>query len=388
MSNVSLRVPFALAACALAAVLAGCAQPGPAALTSTPAAPASTAAVPTVQRQALAQGLYELAYSARQNAVYVASSGGFGATAGPSQVLRLDPGTLAVQARIPLERKGFGVALDDAAGRLYVGNTVDTSVTVVDTVAGKTVGLVQLMQKVVGKDGKERYSHDLRELVVDAANHRLYVTGHSFEGSVLFVVDTRTLQLVKTIEGLGKTKAPGLVLDAAGGRVFASNLLGEIMVIDTAKLEVVRRIPTEIEQPMNLVYDAPTRRLFVTDQGLPLIRNMQEKLQPGFKSVHAGNRVAVLDVDSGKLVASIPTDAGALALLLDAPRQRLYVTQRSAGTVTAYDSRTYQRLGTATVPAHPNSLALDPGTQAVFVSVKNGDKDPKGSDESVVRLRF
>lgn len=385
MSNVSLRVPFALVACALAAVLAGCAQPGPAAQT---AAPASTAAMPTVQRQALAQGLYELAYSARQNAVYVASSGGFGATAGPSQVLRLDPATLAVQARIPLERKGFGVALDDAAGRLYVGNTVDTSVTVVDTVAGKTVGLVQLMQKVTGKDGKERYSHDLRELVVDAANHRLYVTGHSFEGSVLFVVDTRTLQVVKTIEGLGKTKAPGLVLDAAGGRVFASNLLGEIMVIDTAKLEVVRRIPTEIEQPMNLVYDAPTRRLFVTDQGLPLIRNMQEKLQPGFKSVHAGNRVAVLDVDSGKLVASIPTDAGALALLLDAPRQRLYVTQRSAGTVTAYDSRTYQRLGTATVPTHPNSLALDPGTQAVFVSVKNGDKDPKGSDESVVRLRF
>lgn len=388
MSNLALRVPFALAACALAAMLAGCAQPGPAAKAAAPAAPAAAAVAPSVQRQALAQGLYELAYSARQNAVYVASSGGFGATAGPSQVLRLDPATLAVQARIPLERKGFGVALDDAAGRLYVGNTVDTSVTVVDTVAGKAVGLVQLMQKVTGKDGKQRYSHDLRELVVDAANHRLYVTGHSFEGSVLFVVDTRTLQVVKTIEGLGKTKAPGLVLDAAGGRVFASNLLGEIMVIDTARLEVVRRIPTEIEQPMNLVYDAPTRRLFVTDQGLPMIRSMQEKLQPGFKSVHAGNRVAVLDVDSGKLVASIPTDAGALALLLDAPRQRLYVTQRSAGTVTAYDSRTYQRLGTATVPTHPNSLTLDPAANAVFVSVKNGDKDAKGSDESVVRLRF
>lgn len=381
----SVRLPFALAACALAALLAGCAQ-------TTAVAPAHAGAAvavePSVQRQALAQGVYELAYSARQNAVYVASSGGFGTTAGPSQVLKLDPATLAVQASIPLERKGFGVALDDAGGRLYVGNTVDTSVTVVDIASGKPVGVVQLMQKVMGKDGKERYSHDLRELVVDAAKGRLYVTGHSFEGSVLFVVDTKTLQVVKTIEGLGKTKAPGLVLDAAGSRVFTSNLFGEILVIDTNRLEVVRRIQTEAEQPMNLVYDAPTKRLFATDQGLQMIRGMQERLHSGFQSSHPGNRVVVIDVDSGKVVQSIPTGAGPLALLLDAQRKRLYVTERSGGTVSAYDSQSYQRLGTAQVPTHPNSLALDARSNTLYVSIKNGEKDPKGSAESVARVKF
>ena len=280
------------------------------------------------------------------------------------------------------------MALDDAAGRLYVGNTVDTSVTVVDIASGKPVGIVQLMQKVTGKDGKQRYSHDLRELVVDAANKRLYVTGHSFEGSVLFVVDTQTLQVVKTIEGLGKTKAPGLVLDAAGSRVFTSNLFGEILVIDTHKLEVVRRIQTEAEQPMNLVYDAATKRLLATDQGLGMIRSMQEKLHTGFKSAHPGNRVVVIDVDSGKIVQSIATGAGPLALLLDGQRKRLYVTERTGGSVTAYDSQTYQRLGSAAVPTHPNSLALDPRANAVFVTIKNGEADAKGSNESVARLQF
>lgn len=60
-----------------------------------PAASATTA----VQRQAVAKGLYELAYSPKQNAVFVASSGGFGDDAGPAQVLRLNPATLAVETR-------------------------------------------------------------------------------------------------------------------------------------------------------------------------------------------------------------------------------------------------------------------------------------------------
>ncbi|REM97185.1 YncE family protein, partial [Mycobacterium tuberculosis] len=149
----------------------------------------ASASSTAVQRKAIAQGLYELAFSPKQNAVFVASSGGFGDAAGPSQVLRLNPETLAVETAIPLERKAFGVVLDDANNRLYVGNTVDTSVTVVDTATNKSVGIVQLMEKKVGKDGKAAYTHDLRELVVDGANNRLYVTGHSGEGSVLFVVD-------------------------------------------------------------------------------------------------------------------------------------------------------------------------------------------------------
>lgn len=346
---------------------------------------ATAAAASSVQRAAVAQGLYELAFSPTQNALFVASSGGFGDAAGPAQVLRLNPDSLAVEARIPLERKAFGVVLDDAHNRLYVGNTVDTSVTVVDTASNKAVGIVQLMEKKVGKDGKAGYTHDLRELVVDSPNNRLYVTGHSGEGSVLFVVDTQSLKLINTIPGLGNAKAPGLTLDAANKRVLTSNLLGEVVTVGTESGKVENRLKISAEQPMNLVLDPSGKRLFVTDQGLEMIRKYQASSIPGFVSKHPGQRVLVLDPD-GKELASIATDAGPLGLLLDAPRKRLYVTNREAGTVTAYDSESYKKVGTYDVPTHPNSLALDAKKNVLYVTIKNGDKDEKGSEESVARI--
>ncbi|WP_312318784.1 YncE family protein [Stenotrophomonas sp.] len=348
---------------------------------------AAAATVATnVERKPIAQGLYELAFSPTQNAVFVASSGGFGDAAGPSQVLRLNPETLAVEKAIPLERKAFGVVLDDAHNRLYVGNTVDTSVTVVDTAQNKAIGIVQLMEKKVGKDGKAAYTHDLRELVVDPANNRLYVTGHSGEGSVLFVVDTQSLKLINTIPGLGNAKAPGLVFDASNKRVLTSNLLGEVVTVGTESAKVEQRFKVTAEQPMNLALDPTGKRLFVTDQGLEMIRKYQGNSIPGFVSKHPGQRVLVLDPKTGKELASIPTDAGPLGLLLDAPRHRLYVTNREAGTVTAYDSNSYKQLATYAVPTHPNSLALDAKNNVLYVTIKNGEKDEKGSEESVARI--
>lgn len=352
-------------------------------------APAASATA-AVQRQAVAKGLYELAYSPKQNAVFVASSGGFGDDAGPSQVLRLNPATLAVETRIPLERKAFGVVLDDAHNRLYVGNTVDLSVTVVDTAQNKAVGTIQLMEKKTGKDGKAAYTHDLRELVVDSAANRLYVTGHSSQpdvSSVLFVIDTTTLKVVNTIDGLGNAKAPGLALDAANKRVYTSNLLADLVVVGTDSNKVVAQHRIAAEQPMNIALDPAGKRLFVTDQGSEFLRGYQAK-SSGLVSKHPGQRVLVLDRSTGKELASIPTDAGPLGILLDAPRKRLYVTNREAGTVTAYNSDSYQKVATYKVPTHPNSLALDAKNNVLFVSIKNGEKDDKGADESVARIQL
>ncbi|MGF6419695.1 DNA-binding beta-propeller fold protein YncE [Stenotrophomonas sp. AN71] len=352
-------------------------------------APAASTAT-AVQRQAVAKGLYELAYSPKQNAVFVASSGGFDDDAGPAQVLRLNPATLAVETRIPLERKAFGVVLDDAHNRLYVGNTVDLSVTVVDTAQNKSVGTIQLMEKKTGKDGKAAYTHDLRELVVDSAANRLYVTGHSSQpdvSSVLFVIDTNTLKVINTIDGLGNAKAPGLALDAANKRVYTSNLLADLVVVGTDSNKVVAQHKIAAEQPMNIALDPAGKRLFVTDQGSEFLRGYQAK-SSGLVSKHPGQRVLVLDRSTGKELASIPTDAGPLGILLDAPRKRLYVTNREAGTVTAYNSDSYQKVATYKVPTHPNSLALDAKNNVLFVSIKNGEKDDKGADESVARIQL
>jgi len=159
-------------------------------------------------------------------------------------------------------------------------------------------------------------------------------------------------------------------------------------VVGTDSKKVVAQHKIAAEQPMNIALDPDGKRLFVTDQGSAMIRDYVTKSSEGFVSKHPGQRVLVLDRSTGKELASLPTDAGPLGILLDAPRKRLYVTNREGGTVTAYDSTSYKKVASYAVPTHPNSLALDAKNNVLFVSIKNGEKDVKGSEESVARIQL
>jgi len=279
-----------------AALLAACGTT----TSSTPGASAPHRVVQAaqIQRAAVAPAVYELAYSARQNAVFVASAGGFGENAPGSKLLRLHPTTLAVQAELALPLRGFGVALDDAANRLYIGNTTEGSITVVDTASNQVIKTIEMMNKVKGADGKEKYEHHFRELVIDSANHRVYAPGLSSDGSSLYVLDTRTLTREKVIPGFGQV-ATGIALDAANHRLFVSNLRGGLYEVDTRALTITKRHAVAADQLLNLAYDAQGQRLFATDQGLASINERRQKTEPNFKPT-PGNRVVVFDPDTGR----------------------------------------------------------------------------------------
>ncbi|MGP0851542.1 YncE family protein, partial [Serratia sp. CY83950] len=54
-----------------------------------------------------------------------------------------------------------------------------------------------------------------------------------------------------------------------------------------------------------------------------------------------------------------------------------------------FDAKTLKRLQTVDLPPHPNSLALDPKGDALFVTVKNDGASTKaGKPESVVRIQL
>ncbi|RMX06427.1 YncE family protein [Corticibacter populi] len=346
-----------------------------------------------MQRQAVAPALYEIAYSARQNAIFVASAGGIMDKNGPTpRILRLDPATLAVQAEIPLERPGLGLVLDDQANRLYVGNAFHASVTVVDTQTNRVTGVVQLAEKVrmTDFDGKpiERYPHNLRELVLDKANERLFAPGIWISDSALYVMNTRTLALEKTIPGLG-FGAAGTTLDAPAGKLYVSNMQGQLFTVDTRTLALEKTSEVAADQLLNLTLDRQKRLILATDQGSDNPNMVREKFAKlAYQIRGEGNRVVVIDPADGQVRQSVPTGRHPVALLIDEARHRLYVTNRGSGSVTVHDSRDYRLLHTFELPAHPNSLALDPVTGAVFVTIKNGEQDPKGSDESVARIQF
>jgi len=365
-----MKRPLFLPALLACLSLAACA-PEPSDMQTPAPEPYAPVTAEQVTRADIAPALYELAYSKRQNAVFVISAGGWSDEAPPSYVLKLDPVTLAVQAQVELPQRGFGTTLDDTSDTLYIG-TSETSIIALNTARLEVRGIVQLSTEKVPDErgGGERYAYNLRELLLDKANHRLYAPGLAFTGSVVFVVDTETFTLEKTIPGLGAV-ATGIALDADKGRLYIADFTGIITTINTTTLEIVNTWDSGADQPLNLALDTAGQRLFATDQGMEMVTGMQQRLIPDFKTRGPGNRVIVRNPEDGSVIGEFPTGNGPIAILPDWARQRLYVTNREAGTVTVFDSQDYTLLDTIELPVHPNSLALDADANALYVSIKN-----------------
>ncbi|KKO70954.1 YncE family protein [Kerstersia gyiorum] len=349
----------------------------------TPAtAVAAPAVVKQVVRKAVAPALYEVVYSPRQNAVFVASAGGFGPDAPASQILRVDPDTMEVVATIPVKDRAFGLALDDANDTLYTGNTLDGSINAIDIRNNTLRGTLQLIERA---PKGERAPLHLRELLVDADKHRLYLPALGTEDSTLFVVDTRDFKLIKAVPGLGRVST-GVALDSSRERLYVVNFEGKLVTIDTNALEIANIQQTTVEQPTNLAYDAAARRLYVTDQGQERITEMQKKYAPGFESRHPGGRVAVVNPDTAEVVGDADVGKGALGIVIDG--QNAYSANRIAGTVTVIRRADNAVVSSYALPAHPNSLALDSQGKRLFVTVKNGQDAPKGAAENLARIQL
>lgn len=422
--TLSLLASATLGACA-SQPAAERADVAPAAATSTAASAATVPTLDTVPytaitpqhllRQPVAADVVELAHSAAQQAVFVSAPDW--EDEDRSALLRLHPDTLAVQAEVPLQGKGFGVALDDAANRVYLTQGFNGAISVVDTQHNRLVKRIPVMEKVnferayQEKGFSEKrtaflleqlkrfkvvddFPYKLREMVVDPRHERLFAPGLGLGfDSVLFVVNTRTLEVEKVLEGFGYN-AVGIALDARNGRVFVSNMRGQVMVVDARTLAITATLEVEADQLLNLVYDEVHNRLFGVDQGVDRDTWRDNHLERTYQHRSAGHRVFVLDADTGKTLANMPAGQVPIGLRFDAQRQRLYVTNRGGvrvdegkGSLTVYDTAAYQLLQTVELPPHPNSLALDADGTALYVTVKNDGAGKKaGERESVVRI--
>lgn len=378
------------------------------------AAPVAITAADILQRDA-ASDVVELAYSPRQRAVFVSAPDWKDESR--SALLRLDPDTLAQQARIPLTGKGFGVALDDAADRLYLTQGFNGAISVVDTAGNRLIRQIPLMEKVnfaqayaaqsfsqqrtdfllaALKSFKitEDYPYKLREMVLDKTRGRLFAPGLGLGlDSVLFVVNTQTLALEAIIPGFGYN-AVGIAMDEANGRVFVSNMQGQLMEVDAQTLKIRRVHEIAADQLLNLEYDPAGNRLFGVDQGVDRDSWRDNHLERAYAHRSEGNWVFVLDADSGRTLANLPTSPVPIGLRFDAQRQRLYVTNRGGlrvdegqGALTIYDTAGYRLLQTLPMPPHPNSLGFGQDGKALYVTLKNdGNRRKAGELEQVVRV--
>lgn len=372
----TVQLPKTVLAISVSLALWGCAVPqsNMPVVTRAPApavvAPVQPAFAPL--RQDIGPGLYEVAYDAGSASLLVAAS--------PSKdqggvLYRLDPTSLAVKQTIPIARRAFALGVNAKTNMVFVGNTLDGSLTAVDTGTGKVLGVSQLS----AKNEKGEAAHT-RKVIVDEADNRIFVTSPQQEGKV-WIVDALSGQVRYTLDNVGMWST-GAAYDTLNKRLYVGHSgSNQIAVIDPAFGQVVGRIDagdTDKHYFINLAIDAQGQRLFATD-------------------AEAGE-VAVFDLATRTRIKRVPIGLGALDIVYNPIRQEIYATNRGvsreqsqgSGKLTVIDARNYEVKRSLDLPVHPNSLALSPDGQVLYGTVKApGNKHSayrEGASDSVVRI--
>lgn len=374
-----------LSAAAVAALVLAACQSHPVHNTQNASGVATTLATVPVLRQDAFNSVYEITASADGTSVFVASINGFDKQ-NAGFIQKLDARTLQSLQTIQVPRRSFALGLNNATGMLYVGNTMEGSLSIVDTNSGIVKGTIQLAPAEKDDKGNEYFAHT-RKVIVDEARNRIFVTSPGTDGMV-WIVDGATHQVLHTIK-TGEPWTAGAAFDSTSNRLYVSGGgVHEIFAIDPDNGTIVQRISTgdTIDSKdskhffINLAIDAKGQRLFATDAN--------------------SNSIYVVDVQNGKVLHQVATEGlGLLDVVYSIARNELVATHRGVsrqqpqgtGTVTVFDGNSFAVKQRHDLPVHPNSLALSPNGQTLYVTVKtpHGDKHPaarKDSKDSVVRI--
>lgn len=311
--------------------------------------------------QPVGHGVYELAYDGQANVLFAASAPSFDKDKTEGKLYKLDLENLTGTGVIETSRRAFATALDEDNHILYVGNTLEGSVTLIDTQTGKELAVIQLSDTSNPKE----IAHT-RELALDKKNHRLYVSG-VVEKGIVWVVDTRKRTLIHTLTNMGEYPT-GLAVDAEKNRLYVVNGRNELITVDTQSNTIASRFSIQPEKKhffLNIALDSQNNRAFLTDPDLP--------------------NVLVVDINTGKVLHAIEV-TNSLAVLYNEKRNEVYVTHRNGKLISIVDSKTYKVKNSIATEAMPNSLALSTDGNTLYASVKQDEKVAKDKPDYVIKI--
>lgn len=280
------------------------------------------------------QGLYQSAFSAASDALFVAAAN----VTSTSRIYKLDPDTLAVEASVqPAYVSGdsgalwaaYGIGVDDTNGTVWVTNTRQNTVAVY---AQSDLHLLRQHDSTTGM-----VSHS-RDVVADPKHGLVFVTSAS-EGSTgdgyigVFEADDKDndgtkYEWIQNIANYPRTtfSPMSLELDAVGDKLFTTSMTTQkAMVIDTVTLEdTIIDLPdlaTGGRGASGVAYDSVTNRLFIASQ------NSDELMVAQLND----------DMTAGTTVKEIATGAGALNVAFDPVHRLAYVANFGGTTITVVD---------------------------------------------------
>ena len=284
-------------------------------------------------------GQFQVGYSKKNHKLFVPTVGARGGLA--SSLARVDADTLQTEAfaELPVKKndKGqygytsaYGVTVDDVDGTVWVTNTTDNSVAVYDQ---QTLKLIWTNEGV--KEGDPNWIEHPRSVLVDHESGKAFVTGRFFVSAI----DLKTKQVEKIqLEGApdGGTRYISMNLFLDGGKLYVPERTGgKLFVVDTKTFKVEKTIQTQGEdstvevRPSDVAVDHSLNEIYVSSQGV--------------KGVNSG--ISVYDLTTGEFKKFVKFGTQALALEHDEDRDLVYVTDFGTGKVAVFDGRADEVIG-------------------------------------------
>ena len=314
-------------------------------------------------------GQFQVGYSKKNHKLFVPTVGARGGLA--SSLARVDADTLQTEAfaELPVKKndKGqygytsaYGVTVDDVDGTVWVTNTTDNSVAVYDQ---QTLKLIWTNEGA--KEGDPNWIEHPRSVLVDHESGKAFVTGRFFVSAI----DLKTKQVEKIqLEGApdGGTRYVSMNLFLDGGKLYVPERTGgKLFVVDTKTFKVEKTIQTQGEdstvevRPSDVAVDHSLNEIYVSSQGV--------------KGVNSG--ISVYDLTTGEFKKFVKFGTQALALEHDEDRDLVYVTDFGTGKVAVFDGRADEVIGEVEMNgAAANDVTLLKDGSVLVVDKKDRDE--------------
>jgi YVTN family beta-propeller protein len=250
-----------------------------------------------------------------------------------THVMVVDPRTGTVVGDIPNTPGVHGIALAPELKKGFTSNGADGTVTVFNLSTLATIATIQTGAK--NPDG----------IAYDPVTARVFTfNGGSNDATA---IDARTNAVVATIPLGGRPEFPAV--DGRGMVYDNVESTSEIVAIDARSAKITARFPLgSCLHPSGLSIDERNRRLFTACTG----------------------EMGVVDADSGKVVATIPTGAGTDATRYDPSSRVAFASNGRDATLTVvqeYASNQFALVQNATTALGARTMALDPQTSEIYL---------------------
>jgi len=313
----------------------------------------------TVTSEKLVQGLYQSAYSPKNDRIFVTSAVGRPPVK-ESQLLKLNAKTLATESKVSAAKVTtrddghtfamYGVATDDTHNNVWATNTRDNTVAVY-----KQSDLKLVKQFPAG------LAPHARDVVVDEKLNKAYVSTPGKNWIVVF--DTKKLAHKTNIaiesDEDKSFSTMSIALDDVNHKLYTvSGATREAAVIDTKtdKVERVLDIPG-LKNGAGIAVDPKGKRLYTVAQG--------------------SDNLVILDLTSGKVLHDLQVGQGALNVAFDSSSGNAVVVSRGAGTVTLVNGDG-KIVANMPVGSLPNHVLADGRGEIYVINKSKGADDPEG----------